>query len=91
MPREDTQFKPGHGKGRPKGARNKLSKAVLKEVLKKFNDMGSDVIDRVIEKDPSAFLRVVTSLVPKDLDVKHSGDVSVRVVNYADEPEDNDK
>ena len=41
MPSSDTQFKKGHS-GRPKGAKNKLAKAYLKDLHEIYLDGGKD-------------------------------------------------
>ena len=86
MPREDTQFKKGiKPKGRPKGARNKLTRAHIKLLSAAHDKHGEQVIEKIAETKPEALLKAWGSLVPKDLDVKHSGDVTVNLVNYQDD------
>ena len=46
MPSSDTQFKKGHP-GRPKGTRNKITKAFLKALAADFKEHGKSVIERV--------------------------------------------
>jgi hypothetical protein len=53
----------GRGKGHP----NKFSKAFLHDVSKKWAQHGSDVLEQVRHSDPSTFLRVCASLIPKEL------------------------
>ena len=87
MAREDTQFKAGKsnpGKGRPKGARNKITKLYLDSLLKAYDP---DVIESIKEKRPDVYLKLYSQLVPKDLDVNHSGNISISVIDYADDPE----
>ena len=89
MANKDTQFKDGHsgGPGRPKGSKNKITKAYLDTIVEAFDKCGAEVVDRLIEKRPDVFLKLVAQLVPKDLDVKHSGDLTIQIVNYADDDE----
>ena len=52
-----TTWKPGQSgnpRGRPKGARNKLSEALLTEVLADWEAHGADIIRRVREEEPAA-------------------------------------
>ena len=86
MPSSDTQFKKGNkkGKGRPKGARNKLTQAYIKLLRDVFDDKGQRALDSIVETRPEVFLKLVSQLVPKDFDVKHSGDVTIQIVDYAD-------
>jgi len=90
MPSSDTQFKKGNkaGRGRPKGAKNKLAKAYLKDLHEVYLEGGKEALKQVKEERPEGFLSLVARLLPKDLDVKHSGDVTVQVVNYEDESEE---
>ena len=84
MAREDGQFKKGHtkSKGRPRGARNKLTQAYIKLLRDTFDGRGQQALDNV--KD-DMFLKLVGALVPKDVDVKHSGDVTINIVDYKDD------
>ena len=56
----------GNPAGRPKGARNRLSESVLKELIRHWEENGRDAIDRTCKEQPAAYLRAVLSLVPKD-------------------------
>lgn len=59
----------GNPAGRPRGSRNKLSEAFCGELLKVWEEGGSEALRRVAKEDPATFLRVVASLVPKEVDV----------------------
>ncbi len=89
MGSKDTQFKAGNsgGPGRQKGARNKITKAYLDAVAKSFAKNGPEVLEIIKEKRPDVYMKLVAALVPKDLDVKHSGDLAIQVVNYTDDDE----
>ncbi|MBZ3693239.1 hypothetical protein [Phyllobacterium calauticae] len=67
-PPVEHQFKAGNS-GRPKGTRNKLGEAFLEDLLVAWEAQGPAVIHTVIEKRPQDFLKVVASLMPKDLNV----------------------
>jgi Family of unknown function (DUF5681) len=45
----------GNPRGRPKGARNRLSEEFLAELYSAFVANGRAAIERVIEEDPAAF------------------------------------
>ncbi len=80
-------FKPGQSgnpKGRKKGSKNKVTEEFLRVLAADFKKHGKSVIERVREESPDVYLRLVAQLVPKDLDVKHSGDVTVSVIQYVD-------
>jgi hypothetical protein len=68
----------GNG-GRPKGARAVLSEAFLVDMQKAWEASGADVIATVIADRPQDFLKVVASLLPKDINLN---------VNPADEMTD---
>ncbi|TBY60154.1 hypothetical protein E0H46_31790 [Rhizobium leguminosarum bv. viciae] len=59
----------GNPNGRPKGARNKLGELFLEDLLTAWEASGPAAIQTVIEKRPQEFLKVVASLMPKDLNV----------------------
>ena len=86
MASKNTQFKKGSagGPGRPKGARNKFSEAYLEDIFASWKEIGPQVIKKVAKEHPETYLRVVAQLLPKNLDVRQSGDVMVTVVSYAE-------
>ena len=72
-PKRDTRFKKGqvaNPRGRPKGSKHKLSEAFIAEMCRDFETHGADVIAKVRKDKPDVYLRVVASLLPKDLTVQ---------------------
>ena len=67
-PPVEFQFKPGNP-GRPKGARNKLGEAFLEDMLADWEANGPAAIREVRETKPDAYLKVVASILPRDLNV----------------------
>ena len=69
MPKEDGQFKVGNpgGPGRPLGSKNRLSEFFLNELADHFEEHGREAIERVFEDRPGEYLRIIASLVPKEL------------------------
>jgi len=59
----------GNPNGRPKGARAKLGEAFLEDILASWEAEGPAAIRRVLEKRPQDYLRVVASLMPKEMNV----------------------
>jgi len=57
------------GGGRPKGSRNKLGEAFLEDMLADWEANGPAAIREVRETKPDAYLKVVASILPKDLNV----------------------
>ena len=63
-----TPFKKGQSgnpAGRPKGARSKLSEALLGRLLDDFNEHGEEAIARVRKSDPEGYLKILAALVAK--------------------------
>jgi hypothetical protein len=66
-------FEPGNNanpNGRPKGSRNKLSEAFTAALHADFVEHGATAITKVRDEDPAAYLRVIASVVPKQLEIK---------------------
>ena len=80
-------FVKGEG-GRPKGARNKFSVAVVEEFAADWSVNGKQAIEDMRINKPDVYVRTAVSLVPKDLDVQHSGNLNVYVVAYTDDDDD---
>ena len=86
MPSSDTQFKKGNkSKGRPRGARNKLTNAWIKDLLDIYKDVGKEKLKQAMEERSDVVMKHIAALVPKDVDVKHSGDVTINIVDYQDD------
>ena len=65
------RFLPGNSGfgGRPKGSRNKLGEAFLEDMLADWEANGPAAIREVRETKPDAYLKVVASILPRDLNV----------------------
>lgn len=55
--------------GRPKGARHKLGTAFLEKMLDDFTQHGVEVIETVRTKKPDQYLKVVASILPKEIEL----------------------
>ena len=55
--------------GRPREARDRLSRAFLYGLAGDFDKNGIWAIERVRKKDPATYLRVIASLQPKEFEV----------------------
>ena len=70
---QDTRFKPGQSgnpAGRPKGARNKVSEGLLEALAKHFEANGDAAIETVFKERPHDYLKIIASLVPKQMEIE---------------------
>lgn len=66
-------FKPGQSGnplGRPKGSRNRLSEDFVAAMCADFDEHGADVIAVVRAEKPADYLKIIASILPKELHVK---------------------
>lgn len=68
-PPKEHQFKPGNS-GRPKGARNRLGESFIKALADDFDEHGIAAIQTVRAERPHEYLKVVASILPKELTIK---------------------
>lgn len=60
----------GNPKGRTPGSRNKINEAFLSDLAEHYEEHGKTALDQCLEKDPVGYVRIVASLLPKQVDVK---------------------
>lgn len=60
--------------GRPKGSRNKLGEAFIAALYEDFTENGAEVIVDVRTTKPVQYLRVIASLLPKELTLNFGED-----------------
>jgi hypothetical protein len=67
-------FEPGRAKtgGRVKGSRNRLSLAFVDALAKEFDEFGAEAIRICRIEKPIEFIKVVASVLPKELDITHN-------------------
>ncbi len=58
------------GGGRPKGSRNLLGEAFLSDMLDDWKVHGTKVIEAVRAEKPDQYLKVVASILPKELNIR---------------------
>lgn len=69
----EKQFKPGQSGnpgGRPRGARSRLGEAFLEDLMANWELHGIETIETVRTERPQDYLKVVASILPKELNVK---------------------
>ncbi len=86
-----TRFKPGQSgnpAGRPKGARSKLAEAFVDALLADWKENGVEAIVAMREDKPADYVKVVASLLPKEITGEDGGAILVtRVELIAVQPE----
>jgi hypothetical protein len=60
----------GNPKGRPKGSRHKLGEDFLAAMVADFEEHGPATIVKVREERPADYLKIVASILPKELNVR---------------------
>jgi hypothetical protein len=63
--------KSGNPSGRPKGSKHKLTEAFWRDFAASWASGGKKALDAVRDNDPSTYVRVAASVMPKELDVSH--------------------
>ena len=58
--------KSGNPAGRPKGGRNKLTETFLEDLYQDWQEGGKEAVLAMRENDPSAYVKVVASLMPRE-------------------------
>jgi hypothetical protein len=71
-------FEPGnHSGGRPRGARNKLSRKFLEDLIKDWEENGAKAIKLMRMEDPASYCRMFASLVPRELMFTHTAAIDL--------------
>lgn len=73
-------FKPGQSGnpgGKPAGARNELSAAFLKAVIKDFDQNGADAISKLRTESPVKYCELIAGLLPSEANVSVKSDHTV--------------
>src|SRR5262249_51401152 len=56
------------GPGRKEGSRNKLASDFISDLHDEWQVSGQDALKRMVRDDPTAFVKTVAALMPKELD-----------------------
>jgi hypothetical protein len=85
MPAPKGTRPPAAGKGRPKGAKNRLSGDMKAMILGALNDVGGqDYLARQAEKNPAAFMTLLGKVLPMQV----SGDSGGPIIVHTGVPRD---
>jgi hypothetical protein len=76
---ETGQFLVGHSGngGRPRGSRNRLGEAFLEDLRKQWEISGAQALERMAQHDATGFVKVVASVLPKEVDATVAVNVSL--------------
>jgi hypothetical protein len=78
---ENGKFKVGNGYGgRPRGSRNKLGEQFLLDLQEVWTECGPEALKRIVEEKPHELVKVVASLLPRQLHVQMN-----QLAEYSDE------
>jgi len=73
----------GAAKGRPKGSRNRLGVAFVEAMLGDFEQHGRTVIANLRDDKPEQYLRIVASILPKEIELGEEAIDSIASVIHA--------
>jgi hypothetical protein len=62
--------------GRPKGARERFTKAFMDDLAVTWQKQGKPCLDKLAKTDPATFVRVCASLIPKEVKLEASSPLS---------------
>lgn len=81
-------------KGRPKGSKNKISKAILDATLEVIKESPSEELRMLRDQKPDVFWRLAYGLIPKDIDhtLEYSGKTEKKIsIGFLESDKDTDK
>jgi hypothetical protein len=81
------QFLTGHKQvspGRPVGSRNRLTEDFLRDLSEAWKKHGPEALAQCAQNSPDVFVRVVSSLMPKQAEINVDVDIHAEVVALLD-------
>jgi hypothetical protein len=79
--------KSGNPAGRPKGSRAKLADSFINDIQEDWKQFGKEALAKVRTEDPSTYLRVVASVLPKEIEVEVGEGLAALLSGIGTEPE----
>ena len=72
----------GNPNGRPKGSKHTLSEAFLQDLIEHWRLNGAEAIDRTFREKPEVYLRIVSSISPKQYEIAPNEVVGSYVIEF---------
>ena len=83
MPVPKGTHPPAAGKGRPKGARNKMTRALKDMILQALDDAGGQqYLVEQAHKNPTAFMTLLGKVLPLQVASSEDGPLRITLVRY---------
>ena len=77
---------PAAGKGRPKGAKNKLTTTVREAILAAFDEVGgAEYLAAQAKENPVAFMGLLAKILPTQIDLKAKAEPIRIIIERADQ------
>jgi len=70
------------GPGRPKGLKNKINQTIREQILASLDNRGG--IKYLDGLDDSEFIKLVSRVVPQEIEAKHEGNIIVKIITSGD-------
>ena len=67
----------GNPKGRPTGARQRLTDSFIRDLSAHYAQHGAEIITRVAEQDPVSYMNIVARFIPKETTLAITGNVNL--------------
>jgi hypothetical protein len=79
--------KSGNPEGRPRGSRQKLAESFIADIQEDWKASGKEALVKVRTEDPSTYLRVVASILPKEIELEVGQGLAALLGTLGSEPE----
>ena len=72
----------GNPNGRPKGSKHALSEAFIQDLVEHWQCNGVDAIDRTFREKPEVYLKIVSSISPKQYETVANDQVGSYIIEW---------